>query len=113
MKYKCARCLHIVESSPCPNCGYEDVEPLCAYDPGVCTYAQGIHTTIVFCPTCGEPMCPECHSHDVIGLSRIAGYYAEVKGWGNGKRAELKDRHHYTLDANKEEEIFYSAAYIL
>ena len=52
---------------------------------------------IAYCPTCGKPMCPVCHRHNVSQLSRVTGYIQEVGGWNKGKQQELMDRKRYAL----------------
>jgi len=44
------------------------------------------------CPTCGAT------GDAVEWWSRITGYYQRVKGWNDGKRAELTDRYRYKLE---------------
>jgi len=36
--------------------------------------------------------CPQCHSKDVDGITRITGYFSKVSSWNKGKKEELKDR---------------------
>ena len=46
--------------------------------------------------------CPRCHAvgDSIEWWSRITGYYQRVKSWNAGKRAELIDRHRYSISAN-------------
>jgi ribonucleoside-triphosphate reductase len=37
--------------------------------------------------------CPNCHSDNVDGITRVTGYYSKISNWNIGKKAELKDRH--------------------
>jgi ribonucleoside-triphosphate reductase len=41
--------------------------------------------------------CPNCGSQDIRWWSRITGYYTDVTGWNEGKRAELMDRYRVTV----------------
>lgn len=51
------------------------------------------------CGTCNKTSfglmkrCPHCRSTSVRWWSRITGYYSDVTGWNEGKRAELLDRY--------------------
>jgi len=36
--------------------------------------------------------CPHCGSANVIGISRVVGYYSVIDNWNKGKIGELKDR---------------------
>jgi ribonucleoside-triphosphate reductase len=42
-------------------------------------------------------LCPSCGSENVRWWSRITGYYTDVTGWNEGKRAELMDRYRVTI----------------
>lgn len=98
-KYKCHLCHLIlsedmIEFTPegvaiCKTCK-QRVADMCPIDHCHCSHA--VIAGLVSCPLCGEPMCPECGSHDVAQISRVTGYLAEVSGWNPAKRAELKDR---------------------
>jgi len=37
--------------------------------------------------------CPQCHSTDVDGITRITGYFTKVSSWNKGKLGELKERY--------------------
>jgi len=39
-----------------------------------------------------EARCPHCDSTNVIGISRVVGYFSVIENWNRGKLAELKDR---------------------
>lgn len=52
---------------------------------------------IAYCPSCGAPMCPICHRHNVTQLSRVTGYISDASGWNAAKKQELKDRTRYNL----------------
>lgn len=80
---------HLVEGT-CPTCGNANLEEACPLDHCNCTH--GNHAKIEFCPICGKTVCPTCGSHDVVAVSRVTGYYADVMGWNESKRQELKDR---------------------
>lgn len=98
MRYQCNKCYTIVDKCPCPVCGNDNLDVMCPNDPGVCTCVVDAHNSIALCPVCYEPMCPECRSHNVFALSRITGYYSNVKSWNNSKRAELFARQRYNLN---------------
>ena len=104
--YKCFKCNHIVSETPCPICGAdgESVAIMCPLDHCHCSHE--IISGIEYCPICGEPICPDCGSHDVFQISRVktgqvtnlcclTGYLQEVSGFNAGKQAELKDRKRY------------------
>ena len=94
-RYKCHTCHFVVNETPCPNCGESNLELMCPLD------HCGCHHTIVerieYCPLCGQAICPECGSHDVVQISRVTGYMQDVAGWNAGKQQELKDRTHYSV----------------
>ena len=94
-QYKCHTCHYVVEESPCPSCGEMNLEIMCPLDHCHCSHT--IVERIEYCPICGQPICPECGSHDVSQVSRVTGYLADVSGWNAGKKQELKDRAHYTV----------------
>lgn len=89
-RYKCFSCNHVVRETPCPNCGNPDLELMCPLDHVHCPHV--IIAGIDYCPICGKAVCPECGSHDVVQISRVTGYLAEVNGWNAAKKQELKDR---------------------
>ena len=98
-RYKCPVC-HLVLSSAdliegrCPVCGEaEALRIMCPLDHTHCSH--GVIESLAYCPLCGEPVCPECGSHDVAQMSRVTGYIQAVGGWNSGKRQELKDRSRY------------------
>jgi anaerobic ribonucleoside-triphosphate reductase len=35
---------------------------------------------------------------DIIGISRITGYFSKISNWNEGKKGELKDRHRNTIE---------------
>ncbi|MEM7821492.1 MAG: anaerobic ribonucleoside-triphosphate reductase [Candidatus Aenigmatarchaeota archaeon] len=39
-----------------------------------------------------EARCPKCGSKNVVGMSRVVGYYTIINNWNQGKKAEFKDR---------------------
>ena len=94
-RYKCHTCHHIVDQIPCPGCGEVHVRIMCPLDH--CSCGHALTGTLGYCPLCGEPVCPECLCHDVVQVSRVTGYLAEVGGFNRGKRAELLDRHRYDI----------------
>jgi RNA polymerase subunit RPABC4/transcription elongation factor Spt4 len=94
-KYKCHTCHHIVDQNPCPNCGETHLVTMCPLDHCHCTH--DIISGIEYCPLCGQAVCPECGSHDVVQVSRVTGYLQDVSGWNAGKQQELKDRMRYSV----------------
>lgn len=94
-RYKCQTCHHVVWEFPCPNCGSEALQKMCPLDHCHCPHQ--IIETIDYCPICGEQICPECGSHDVVQISRVTGYLQEVSGFNAGKKQEVKDRHRWNL----------------
>jgi len=92
-RYKCHTCFMIVDETPCPNCGETKLEICCPMDHCDCHHERS--PMVVFCPVCGDPVCPECGSHDVVAISRLTGYLQDVSGYGAGKIAEMHDRKHY------------------
>lgn len=95
-RWKCMKCFHIVDASPCPLCGDTHVVEMCPLDH--CNCHHEIITKIEYCPICGNAICPECGCHDVVQVSRVTGYLADVAGFNNGKKAELKDRKRTAID---------------
>ena len=94
-RYKCGTCYTIVDETPCPVCGEKHIAVMCPLDH--CGCSHDIVETIAYCPLCGDAICPKCGDHSVVQISRVTGYLSDVSGWGNGKRAELKDRTHYNV----------------
>ena len=51
------------------------------------------------CRACGHTTrglldsCPQCHSEDIEGITRITGYFTRVSSWNKGKLGELRDRY--------------------
>ena len=101
MKYKCYVCKIIVDEqdlvdSACPVCmTTAGLQKMCARDHCYCPHE--VIETVAYCPECGQPICPECGTHDVVVISRVTGYLQEVGGWNSGKQQELKDRARYTI----------------
>jgi len=91
-KYKCHTCKTVINEKPCPNCGETVLEPMCELDHIHCSH--DISSGVKYCEKCGQPVCPVegCNSHDVFQLSRVTGYYANVKSFNESKKQELKDR---------------------
>ncbi len=94
-RYKCHTCHFVVDETPCPNCGETSLEIMCPLDH--CDCSHSIVEKIEYCPLCGEAICPECGSHDVMQISRVTGYMQDVAGWNTAKQQELKDRVEYNV----------------
>jgi hypothetical protein len=94
-KFKCHDCHLVVDENPCPVCGKDPLEKMCSED-HICTCSHEISDGARYCPKCGNPIC-ECGSHDVVQISRVTGYLADVSGFNAGKRQELKDRQRYSI----------------
>ncbi|MHA1245136.1 MAG: anaerobic ribonucleoside-triphosphate reductase [Candidatus Heimdallarchaeota archaeon] len=41
---------------------------------------------------CEDPSCAYCHSENVIGISRVVGYFSVIENWNKSKKAEFKQR---------------------
>lgn len=102
MKYKCHTCKLILTEEQlvngnCPQCHSNyALKEMCPKDNLTCTHE--IVNKLAYCPECGEPMCPICGCHDVSQISRITGYMADVSGYNEAKRQELRDRTRYTVE---------------
>ena len=98
--YKCRRCWVIIssehlEGGKCPVCGTDqDLVLMCERD-HTCTCLSEVNVGLVYCPDCGEAVCPGCGSHDVAQISRVTGYLQEVSGYNRAKQQEVKDRTRY------------------
>jgi hypothetical protein len=97
--YKCFTC-HTAFPAPegelkCPGCGEIHIVQACPLEHCRCKHEVEIGN--VYCPLCGEAVCPACGSHDVVQISRVTGYLQDVSGWNAGKRQELKDRVRYDV----------------
>ena len=93
-----------VSKPACPKCGSPDIDQMCPLDhincgkdPKLACYHRKVFDHAEMCPVCTEPVCPACGSHDVEVMSRITGYLSDYAGWGEGKKAEFRDRVRYTL----------------
>lgn len=99
-KYKCSICHLVLASSDlidgaCPVCGEVGaLRIMCPLDHTHC--GHHVIESLAYCPICGEPVCPECGTHDVSQMSRVTGYVQDVGGWNRGKAQELRDRSRYT-----------------
>jgi anaerobic ribonucleoside-triphosphate reductase len=40
----------------------------------------------------GECKCKFCGSENVVGISRVVGYFSTINNWNPGKKAEFEDR---------------------
>lgn len=94
-RYKCHTCYGLGDAPDgiCPDCGEPNLVIMCPLDH--CHCSHDIIAKIMYCPLCGEPICPECGSHDVEPISRVTGYLQATSGWNAGKQQELKDRSRY------------------
>lgn len=99
--YKCHTCHtgsikhESLKDGACPICGETHLMIQCPIDH--CSCDHEFVERISFCILCGEGICPICGCHDVVQISRVTGYLQEVKGFNEGKRAELKDRHRVNI----------------
>lgn len=99
-KYKCNHCLLILMRSDlidgkCPKCGDKPNEACIKDHSCICTHEIQSNGGLR-CPDCKAFIC-DCGSHDVVMISRVTGYLAEVGGWGAGKQAEFNDRTRYDI----------------
>lgn len=68
-----------------------------AYDHSNISYL-GINFHLRYCKDCGKVLneqtsnCPDCHSTNIQGISRVTGYLSLDERFGSGKSAERKDR---------------------
>ena len=106
-RYKCHTCFAILNSADvvggkCGSCGDSaGLVECCVLDTEGCGHT--IESTIAYCPICGEAVCPsDGKNHDVVIISRVTGYLANVKNFNNGKKQELKDRVRSNLLAGGE-----------
>ena len=100
MRYKCHTCKTVINIEPenqCPICGeaFKHLEKMCPNDK-ICTCNTEIISGLLYCSICGKPCCP-CGSEDVAQISRVTGYLADVGGFNNAKKQELKDRVKWNL----------------
>lgn len=104
-RFKCRLCLIVIQEQDldkdgnCPVC-HEPVTKMCNIGPVRCEH--DVVNGIAFCPECGEPVCPICKCHNVSQMSRVTGYLADVAGWNEGKKQELKDRVRWDLQPNSD-----------
>jgi hypothetical protein len=103
--FKCFKCFYIVPieevkvEGTCPVCGEVQLfKRMCERDTGACTCAEDAKPSIILCPVCDEPVCPNDFSHDVVSVSRVTGYLSSVEGWRKSKKAELRDRHRVDIN---------------
>lgn len=99
VKFKCLNCSLILDGLDlvdykCPVC-HEKPTEMCEND-HVCTCKDDVHDGIRYCEKCGKPTCP-CGAEDVLCLSRVTGYIADIEGWRASKRQELKDRKRHEI----------------
>jgi ribonucleoside-triphosphate reductase len=66
-----------------------------------------ISPEFTMCNTCGQmtphltDTCAYCESHDVVGITRIVGYFSRINNWNKSKLGELKDRHRGNYSVTK------------
>jgi len=41
---------------------------------------------------CENPSCSYCQSENVIGISRVVGYFSVIDNWNKSKKEEFKQR---------------------
>ena len=104
-KYKCHTCYTILKESElmdttknCPLCGetFKNLQKMCKLDHCNCSHTDPI-AKVAYCPECNQPICPICGTHDVMQISRVTGYLANVESFNKGKMAEFLDRHRYDV----------------
>lgn len=88
----------------CPECKSDSTDLICKVDAysiylklsgkEKCREGIVINGTDI-CPICKTSMCPTCHNHSVVSLSRVTGYIQDVSGWNEAKKQELLDRKRY------------------
>ena len=78
----------------CPEC-FQTLTETCSLD-HICKCSDDITGGMQECVACGKPTC-KCGCHDVMVISRITGYLAELDGWNPGKKQEFKDRVRYDI----------------
>ena len=49
-----------------------------------------------------KPCCPHCQSENVVGMSRVVGYFSVIDNWNSSKKAELKRRQKGNYWRNEE-----------
>lgn len=90
----------------CPECKSEATELMCKVDVYStylkiigfnCRKGEMINGTDI-CPVCNQPICPECHNHSTVSLSRVTGYVQDISGWNAAKKQELLDRKRYVIE---------------
>ena len=53
---------------------------------------------------CKDPECKYCKSTNVVGISRVVGYFSIIENWNKSKKVELKARQEGNYwDSNKKE----------
>ena len=77
IRYQCFNCFLVFRDwemieDECPGCHtHHLVKKMCENDTGICTCIEDVKSSVVLCPICNEPMCPNDGSHDVVGVSRV------------------------------------------
>jgi hypothetical protein len=97
-RYQCRQCYCVFAykdliDGMCPEC-YTDasITQRCPLDTR-CQCEHSVSMSIEYCPICDQVVCPQCGiNHSVVGITRVTGYLADVSGFGNGKKQEVKDR---------------------
>lgn len=78
-----------------------------------------ISPEFTMCNSCGRmtpqltDTCAYCESHNVIGVTRIVGYFSHISNWNKSKLGELKDRHrgNYSVTKSIKEPAVSAAAH--
>jgi hypothetical protein len=77
VRFKCYNCFLIFSKEDmiedcCPECHTNHLlKKMCERDTGVCTCAEDAKPSVILCPVCNDPICPNDGSHDVVGVSRV------------------------------------------
>ncbi len=95
----------------CPECKSDSTDLVCKvdaysiylklYGKEKCREGIVINGTDI-CPICKTSMCPVCHNHSVVSLSRVTGYIQDVSGWNEAKKQELLDRKRYGFGTSSQ-----------
>jgi hypothetical protein len=78
-RFKCYNCFCLFSKEDmidecCPECNTKHLlKKMCEMDTGVCKCAEDAKPSVILCPVCKDPVCPNDFSHDVVGVSRVTG----------------------------------------